>query len=283
MGAFKYPILTGLLRYANLGDFHTHTIYSLHAMSSPQEMVEAAKKQGLSYIAITDHVYPMESRDYGVPSYDNEYDKTAARVLMNNQKARMWEYPRQFADCGIHVIPGNEFSNFTTLCGDYSDGIKAFNLVGLHSWYYRPHTTSIENYFSNLTQFANWSFKISCIAHPEREIMGIIKDDDKVDDFFKRLVNLCATHGLLMEVNESSLREPNEMKRKQNEYLMKIWLKYAKQAGINIVINTDSHISYTVGRISNSLKLLDEIGYDEDRIVNFDRDKIKDLILHEYD
>ena len=56
MGAFKYPILTGLLRYANLGDFHTHTIYSLHAMSSPQEMVEAAKKQGLSYIAITDHV-----------------------------------------------------------------------------------------------------------------------------------------------------------------------------------------------------------------------------------
>ena len=41
----------------NYGDFHTHTTYSLHGMSSPSEMVDAAIEAGLDYIALTDHHY----------------------------------------------------------------------------------------------------------------------------------------------------------------------------------------------------------------------------------
>ncbi|MFM8717070.1 MAG: PHP domain-containing protein, partial [Spartobacteria bacterium] len=36
-------------------DLHTHTFFSKDACNSPEEMIEAARRRGLSGIAITDH------------------------------------------------------------------------------------------------------------------------------------------------------------------------------------------------------------------------------------
>ena len=41
----------------NFCDIHTHIIFSMHGMSSPTEMVNAAIKLGLKYIGLTDHHY----------------------------------------------------------------------------------------------------------------------------------------------------------------------------------------------------------------------------------
>jgi predicted metal-dependent phosphoesterase TrpH len=44
-------------------DLHTHTFFSTDACNSPEEMIEAARRRGLSGIAITDH-NTCEAHDY---------------------------------------------------------------------------------------------------------------------------------------------------------------------------------------------------------------------------
>ena len=44
-------------------DLHTHTFFSSDACNSPEEMIEAAQRRGLSGIAITDH-NTCEAHDY---------------------------------------------------------------------------------------------------------------------------------------------------------------------------------------------------------------------------
>ena len=44
----------------NYGDFHTHTVYSLHGMSSPSEMVDAAIEAGLTILLLLIIMLSME-------------------------------------------------------------------------------------------------------------------------------------------------------------------------------------------------------------------------------
>ena len=40
-----------------IADLHTHTLFSTHAYSSPEEMIRRAGEMGLYAIALTDHGY----------------------------------------------------------------------------------------------------------------------------------------------------------------------------------------------------------------------------------
>lgn len=42
-----------------IADLHTHTLFSTHAYSSPEEMIRRAGEMGLYAIALTDHGYAM--------------------------------------------------------------------------------------------------------------------------------------------------------------------------------------------------------------------------------
>lgn len=273
-----------LSRYKNLGDFHTHTIYSFHAMSSPTEMVDAAIAKGLKYIALTDHYYPNDD-------YEHLQCMNANQILMKNQSARIHEIPVQFEAVKdkITVIPGYEHNVFTTSePEDLDNSIKPFNILGVHNWFYIHGITS----GSLITDIRGKikTGRYQCFSHLEREMMffaGWPNDEEKrfkhMKDVMFDIVDICGANNILLEVNESSLFRDKNLKLGDpgNRVRMNYWLEFAKLHRCLIIINTDSHSKYTVGDIRKSIELLEFLKYPEDLIVNFDDSKIKELVMRE--
>lgn len=277
--------------YINYGDFHTHTIYSMHGMSSPEEMVRAAEQAGLKYLAITDHHFPFKKADgYMDPMY----------FLRKNQEARMWEYGRSFGDCGVKVIPGYEYNLFVP--EEMSNGFikhPHLRLIGLHTWHCyvketTPNTLIDEVYDRLRTGYYH------ILVHPERELSDLCYSEANHDfdiiggsdygiirgsvTILRSMVQLCKTYRLAIELNESSLNSDiagSFTKKGGNGNIGRalFWIREAMDAGIDIIVNTDSHVSGSVGKASMAFNLLEGVGFPVDHIINFDEDKIKHYIL----
>ena len=270
--------MNNIKRYKNLGDFHTHTVYSLHGMSSPSEMVDAAINKGLEYIAITDHYYPKKD-------ITTDIDATICNpIFLKNQSTRLQEMETQFKAVSefIEVIPGYEHNFFSAsepadLAIKLKDS-RAFNIIGLHNWFYNPgmtHNNLLPEIEKEITRGA-----YQCFAHPEREIYnfcGFPNDKEKRSAKLKfvldAIVELCHQNDVIIEVNESSITR--DYYEYNILYYMKHWLKMARDLGCLIVVNSDAHSKYGIGKIGKSLDLLEGVNYPVDLIVNFDRDKIK--------
>ena len=272
--------------YQYLGDFHTHTVFSMHGMSSPTEMVNyAIQNCGLKYIAITDHfnIYPV-----GYP-YDPSIGSDPNFFVRENQKARMWEYERAFKAVKdlITVIPGYEYNLFDKKeCRDISIRANSIHyphlrLIGLHNWYYYGEDISYDYLLIEIERkFSSGDYHI--FVHPEREInklMYDVIDIPRVNEVLKGMVNLCHKYGVIIEVNESSVTNNSDEKTYWfRRAFMEQWLRYAKDQGLDIIIGSDAHSIYDIGANENALKLLEEVGYPAKNIINFDDDKIQSLI-----
>lgn len=265
------------------GDFHTHTTYSLHAMSSPSEMVEEAINIGLKYLAITDHHMTYYTR-----SRQSDY------FNRKNQAARAYEINRSFArfsDNGtIKVIPGFEYNLFTTEIDPsfVGDDIPHLRNIGYHSWYKKLENTTINEYLYEIERrFATGFYKI--LVHPERDIDMLGKNCEEMDiDNDKNLRNLmheicelCDKYKIIIECNNSSLSDPliSKEKKDRNIKRMKTWIRGAQLHGLNIAVNSDAHVKYDVANCYEAFKLLESMGVNKRSIVNFDTDMIEDLIV----
>ena len=156
----------------NYGDFHTHTIYSMHGMSSPEEMVRAAEACGLKYIGITDHHYPFEkSLSYMDPMY----------YLRKNQEARVHEYPNYFHHYGIEVVPGYEYNLFVPEDVKHCFIDKPhLRLIGLHNWHCFIDETTPTGLIQEVeTRLKTGKYHI--FVHPERELQDIAYNKETGD------------------------------------------------------------------------------------------------------
>ena len=270
----------------NLCDLHTHTIFSMHGMSSPTEMVEAAIKFGLKYIGLTDHHYVWPNT---YPYVDGVRNGTF--FIRKNQEARMWEYGRSFSRVAdqITVIPGYEYNFFA--CNEHSEcsyndikrssiSYSHMKLIGLHNWYYDSHAVDKARLLSEIDENLMWG-GYHIFTHPEREIDKLdIQGLSGIEYVLGRIVDLCETYGVILEVNESSLRNTNH---RTSEYtfrysFMKYWLEKAKKKGMMVVVNSDAHSIYDIGQCDEAFKLLEDVDYPAELIINFDEKKIKDLL-----
>lgn len=272
--------------YFNFGDFHTHTIYSMHGMSSPEEMVNAAEESGLSFIAITDHHFPyMEAKNYNDPMY----------FLRKNQEARMWEYSRSFSGYRTKVIPGYEYNLFVP--EDIDHGFIDYphlRLIGLHTWHcYVNELTPTE--LINEVNARLGTGKYHILVHPERELHMLRYNGDHnsymirtknytirrgMATILEDMIVSCKENNVLLEVNESSIITGlSTDKSNGNVGRMLFWLERAKDTGMDIIVSTDSHISKSVGKTDFAFSMLSNIEYPPEHIVNFDIDKINKYII----
>ena len=268
----------------NYGDFHTHTTYSLHGMSSPSEMVEAAIESGLKYIALTDHHMVYK------PNSDGQCDYFNAK----NQIARAYEINRSFARLAnqglIKVIPGYEYNLYTTENHEcfVRDDTPHLRSIGYHTWYCSLAYQYMEEYIGEIEErLATKKYRI--FVHPERDIDMLgkkfdnfdIDDDNNLDRLMTAIVKLCLKYGLIIECNNSSIVNPlnSKEKRERNIKRMKTWIRKTQLYGVNIVVNSDAHVKYDIGNCYEAFKLLEEMGVSKKRIVNFDKDMIENLIV----
>jgi putative hydrolase len=235
-----------------LGDFHVHTIFSGHAFSTLQEVITAARERGLEYLAITDH---GPARPDG-PKLD--YFKN-----LNRQDTL-----RQLPD--IRVLVGVE-ANIINTWGDLDMPVKLLNeldivLAGFHNSTGYGGSSVSENTGALIKAVER--NRITVITH-----VGDPRFPYPVD--VEESVAAAVEHGVLVEINQSALHRWRAENVAHYERVLAVLQKYRAP----ILMSSDSHISYSVGVVSECERFLAEHGVDPMTTVNYSEEMIRKYML----
>lgn len=221
-----------------IADLHTHTNVSTHAHSSLEEMVQGAKRAGLSAIAITNHGPAMDDG------------------------AHQWHFanldivPRKID--GVVVLRGAEL-NILPPAGNV-DAIELrylkdldYVIASFHEPCFAPagrevHTLALENILRN----------------PYVTTLGHLGNETFAFDY-EHIISQCNEFGKIVEINNNSLA----IRRGSRENCHTI-AKLCKKYRVPVAVTSDAHISFMVGKVDSSMRMLEEMDFPEELIVNAD-------------
>ncbi|EIJ79203.1 hypothetical protein PB1_16639 [Bacillus methanolicus PB1] len=193
------------------GDLHLHTTWSDGAHSI-EEMVEACRRRGYQYLAITDH---------------SRYLKVANGLTperLRKQKEEIKKLNEKYDD--ITILSGVEMDILPDGTLDYEDELlEEIDLViaSIHSSFSQPK----EKIMSRL-KTALLNAHVDIIAHPTGRLIGR-REGYQVD--IDMLIELAKETNTALELNAN----PNRLD------LSAVHLKNAQEKGVMIAINTDAH------------------------------------------
>lgn len=221
-----------------IADLHTHTLVSGHAYSTLKENCEGAKARGLNVLGTTEHGEAMPGAS------DNIYFRNM-RVLRDHIY-------------GIRLLKGAE-ANIMDYEGALDVDAKSaqqldYLIASLHTLCLVPGTKE-ENTAAYLG--AMEGEKVRILGHP---------DDGRYPYDVEKVVRRAKEKGVFLELNDSSLN-PENTRENGEENIRKLLLECKKQ-GAKIAMGTDAHVEYDVGNFQRSLKLLEELDFPEELIVN---------------
>ena len=222
-------------------DSHTHTVASGHAYSTVLEMARAAADLGLELLCITDHAPGMEgttNRDY----FAN------ARVI-----------DRELF--GVQLMVGAELNIMDTQGNVDLDEpmLRKLDLAiaSLHTKCIAPGGDA-EGYTHALVT-AMQSPYINIIGHP---------DDGRYPLDYPTLVRAAGEHGVLLEVNNSSLT-PGCFRVNAPVHCAEM-LRLCKKEGVPVVVGSDAHFVSYVGNHQYARALFEELDFPEELVMNRD-------------
>jgi DNA polymerase (family 10) len=193
------------------GDVHMHTVET-DGRNTIEEMAEAARERGYEYMAITDHSKNL--------AFANGL--TDERALAHIERIRAVEKKMK----GIRIFAGVEVDILGDGSLDLSDSVlEQMDIViaSVHSQFNQDRATMTDRL---LKAIANPN--TSLIGHPTgRQLLR--RDAYQFD--FDAVLKTAAKHKVAMELNSYPERLD----------LNDVHLRMAKQHGVKIVINTDSH------------------------------------------
>jgi DNA polymerase (family X) len=193
------------------GDVHMHTVET-DGRNTIEEMAEAARERGYEYMAITDHSKNL--------AFANGL--TDERALAHIERIRTVEKKMK----GIRIFAGIEVDILGDGSLDLSDSVlEQMDVViaSVHSLFNQDSATMTDRL---LKAIANPN--TSLIGHPTgRQLLR--RDAYQFD--FDAVLKAAAKHKVAMELNSYPERLD----------LGDVHLRRAKQHGVKIVINTDSH------------------------------------------
>ena len=226
-------------------DTHTHSISSGHAYSTIQEMAEGAKNKGLQLMAITDHAPKL-------PGACHIYHFWNLRVIP----------PRIHGVEILRGIEANILDEQGTIDVD-KDILERLDLViaSLHDACITPGTIE-ENTNAIIGAMSNKHVHI--IGHPGNPRYPIDVD---------RMVHAAKEKNVLIEVNNSSFH----IREGSKDNCTAIALK-AKELGCRVVVGSDAHISYDVGKFDTVLEMFNRIDMPEELIMNTSVEKLKNFL-----
>ena len=193
------------------GDLHMHTTWS-DGKYSAEEMVEASRKRGYKYIALTDH-----SKSLGVAGGLSDND-----LLKHTEECRALDakYP------DIRVLAGTEVDIRQDGTLDYSDELLAkldFVVASLHSGFKQDRATLTARVVR-----AMQNPYVRVIGHPTGRLLG---DRDPYDLDLDEVMKEAARTRTCLEVNSNFHRLD----------LNDVHCRKAREMGVHVIISTDSH------------------------------------------
>lgn len=226
-------------------DMHTHTVASTHGYSTVKEIAEAAAEKGLSAVAITDHT-PASTDGPHVWHFHNLH-KALPREL-----------------CGVKLIFGAEASII-----DYKGNIDfPHDECAALDWIIASyHKSSL----APGTFEQNTEMYLGLAENPDVDVIGHCATVICPFDYEKCLKKF-KEYGKLVELNESTILWKNT--RSNYLEIMGICKKYE----IPVIINTDAHFCGIVGDVTESEKVIEEVGFPKSLIINSDWERLKAYI-----
>lgn len=229
-------------------DLHTHSIAGGHAYSTLQENVAAAYAKGLSVYGFSEHAPAM-------PGGPHPYFFENFKVLPDEYK-------------GMRVLKGCE-ANIIDLEGhfDLDDSVLArmdYVIASMHL----PCVTSG-------TARENTDCLIKVMDNPAVQIIGH-PDDSRYPLEYDRLVQAAGEKRVLLEVNNTSL-SPKSF-RKGGLENVQTYLSLCKEYGVPVIVGTDSHFAPQIGDFTYADKVLKDIDFPEELVVNTSVEKLREYI-----
>lgn len=193
------------------GDLHMHTTVT-DGRASLEAMVQAAKKRGYSYIAITDHSKRV----------------TMAKGLDAKRLRRHWQAIDKLASTvkGITILKGVEMDILEDGSMDLAAEVLAeadWVVASIHYGQNQPREKITRRLLAAIR-----NPHVHAIGHPTGRLIGRRKAQE-MD--FETILQAAADHGCMLELNS----QPDRLD------LNDVNLMAAKDQGVQIVVNTDAH------------------------------------------
>ena len=225
-------------------DLHTHTTASGHGYSTLKENIESAKEIGLKVLGLSEHGPALPGGPH--PFFFSNY-----RCI-----------PRQHGELRL-------------LCGVEANIMDWEGKLDIEEWLLQRMDYVIASMHvpcvKSGTAEENTDACIKAMQNPYVKILGH-PDDSRYPLNYDRLVRAAKEEGVLLEVNNSSL-DPNAARQGGRENI-KTLLENCKKYQVPVILGTDSHICYTVGRFDDALTVLKEVDFPEELVINADINKL---------
>jgi putative hydrolase len=220
-----------------IADMHCHTVASGHAYSTLLENLEAAKKASLWAMAVTDHTGAIPDSP-GSWYFDN------LKIL-----------PKEID--GIKILCGIE----SNVLGSWGE-IDIPELIISLDWV----IASIHNVAWHGPHDIEDCTK-AWLAVAENKLVNVIGHSG-VPEFeydFEKVIPVFGENHKLVEINASSFN----VRKGSYENCFKI-AECCRKHGVYVIVNSDAHICGHVGRFDDALKLLEDVNFPEELVINAD-------------
>jgi len=223
-----------------VGDTHTHSVACDHAFSTLSENVAQAKKLGHRFLCVTEHAPALPG------SASRVHFATLPSILPNEID-------------GIELIKGVELNIL-----DYDGAVDLpLHLYSELEWVIASYHTPCLVAGSVAEHTRGW---IKIAENPHIQVVGHCGREGYEFECAPVLEAFKAC-GKIVEINAHSLRRPQSVKN-----CREIASLCARMA-IPIVVCSDAHINLNVGAVEPAIRMLDEIGFPEELVLNADYDR----------
>jgi DNA polymerase (family X) len=199
------------------GDLHMHTVLS-DGRNTMEEMALACRDRGLQYIAITDH---SASHGFGNDVSPDELRRQIERVRELNERTE-----------GIEILIGTESNIGVDGRPDYDDDLLAeldWVIASVHTSFAMDATAMTDRIIAAIEHPL-----VDAIGHPTgRKIERRAPYGVEMD----RIIEAAARTGTMIEINSAPDRRD----------LNDVHARAAKEAGVRILVDSDSHGVNTLG------------------------------------
>lgn len=232
-----------------VADCHSHTVSSGHAYSTITEYAKEASEKGLELIGMTDHGPKM-------PGSAHIFHFHNLKVIPRNM-------------FGVEILKGME-ANIIDYDGNLdTEDANLDELEILIASFHGPclkSSTKEENTRAMIRSMENRYVNI--LGHP---------DDSRIPVDYPELVRAAEYHGVLLEVNNSSLR-PTSFRLNARENYERL-LEECDKHKIYIIVNSDAHFHCDIGEFNEASELLKNCGYNRELIANLSVERLKQRLF----
>lgn len=220
------------------GDLHCHTTLS-DGKNTLEEMAEAARDRGYSYLAVTDH---SRTHGFGDDVQPEQLRERIAAVRELDAKLK-----------GFKLLAGSEVNILPDGSPDYDDELLAeldWVIASVHTSFRMGEKKMTERMVAAVSHPL-----VHCLGHPTGRLL-LKREPYDLD--IARVIEAAAEHGTMIEINGN----PN--RRDLNDRQARL----AADAGVPIVLNTDAHRTRTLSNMPYAVATARRAGLSAEQIAN---------------